>query len=177
MSSSFSQCIGCKEKENKQNVCEAMLTKIVVDSFVAHGVDAGDMGIITPYRSQLSLLTHSYLSHHMPALEVQTVDKYQGRDKECIAISLVRSNLQRTVGNLLCDWRRINVAFTRAKSKLVLIGSARTLNSSPVFLKFLQMAKAQGCIHAAPPDALGAALAVTATPGNTRQSISVYTLL
>lgn len=56
-----------------------MLTKTVVDSFIANGVDAGDMGIITPYRSQLSLLTHTYLNQHLPKLEVQTVDKYQGR--------------------------------------------------------------------------------------------------
>lgn len=70
-------------------------------------------------------------------------------------ISLVRSNLQRNVGNLLCDWRRINVAFTRAKSKLVLIGSARTLNSSPVFLKFLKMAREQDWILKLPSDAIG----------------------
>ena len=48
-------------------------------------------------------------------VEVSTVDKYQGRDKECIIVSLVRSNTERRIGSLLRDWRRINVAFTRAK--------------------------------------------------------------
>ena len=61
-------------------------------------------------------------------VEVSTVDKYQGRDKDCIVVSLVRSNTERRIGSLLRDWRRINVAFTRAKKKLILIGSATTLN-------------------------------------------------
>lgn len=52
-------------------------------------------------------------------VEISTVDKYQGRDKEMIILSLVRSNMEGHVGKLIKDWRRINVAFTRAKSKLI----------------------------------------------------------
>lgn len=52
-------------------------------------------------------------------IEISTVDKYQGRDKEMIILSLVRSNMEGHVGKLIKDWRRINVAFTRAKSKLI----------------------------------------------------------
>ena len=50
-----------------------------------------------------------------PSLEVLTIDKYQGRDKDAILLSLVRSNLARNAGRLLLDWRRFNVAVTRAK--------------------------------------------------------------
>jgi AAA domain len=90
-------------------------------------------------------------------IEVHTVDKFQGRDKDCIIVSLVRANQSKTVtslhhylsqtkylqtfklGDLLKDWRRVNVAFTRAKKKLVVIGSLSTLQSSPLFSQFLDL--------------------------------------
>jgi DNA replication ATP-dependent helicase Dna2 len=73
-------------------------------------------------------------------LEVSTVDRYQGRDKLCIIVSLVRSNSDKQVGMLLRDWRRINVAFTRAKAKLVVIGSKSTLQSAPMLNSFVKLA-------------------------------------
>ena len=62
-----------------------------------------------------------------------TVDKCQGRDKDCIIVSFVRSNHKRNVGDLLREWRRINVALTRSKKKLILIGSENTLRVIPLF--------------------------------------------
>ena len=56
-----------------------------------------------------------------------TIDKAQGRDKDCIIASFVRSNNEGVVGNIIQDWRRINVLLTRAKTKLILIGSMSTL--------------------------------------------------
>lgn len=61
-------------------------------------------------------------------LEISTIDRYQGRDKEAIVISLVRSNAQNRTGKLLDDYRRINVALSRAKKKLIIIGSFKTLH-------------------------------------------------
>ena len=58
---------------------------------------------------------------------MHTADRFQGRDKEIIILSLVRSNEAKSIGELLKDWRRINVAFTRAKTKLLVIGSRETL--------------------------------------------------
>ena len=58
---------------------------------------------------------------------MHTADKFQGRDKEVILVSCVRSNEARTVGDLLKDRRRVNVALTRARSKLVILGSEKTL--------------------------------------------------
>lgn len=58
-------------------------------------------------------------------MERLTADQFQGKDKDCVIISLVRSNSQNQIGDLLQDWRRLNVAFTRAKSKLIIIGSRK----------------------------------------------------
>ena len=59
-----------------------------------------------------------------------TADKSQGRDFDCILISLTRSNQANQVGDLLKDWRRLNVCFTRAKAKLIIFGSRSTLEST-----------------------------------------------
>jgi len=61
---------------------------------------------------------------------MHTADRFQGRDKEVIILSLVRSNEAKSIGELLKDWRRINVAFTRAKTKLLVVGSRDTLKGN-----------------------------------------------
>lgn len=77
------------------------------------------------------------------SLEVHTVDKFQGRDKDLVIISLVRSNPQHQVGTLLEDWRRINVAFTRAKRKMIIIGSRKTLSACPTFAEVLGLCESK----------------------------------
>ncbi len=72
-------------------------------------------------------------------LEVLTVDKCQGRDKDVVLLSLVRSNDENNAGNLLRDWRRLNVAITRAKKKLILIGSQKTLRTIAHFSQLLKL--------------------------------------
>lgn len=72
-------------------------------------------------------------------LEVLTVDKCQGRDKDVVLLSLVRSNEEQNAGNLLKDWRRLNVAITRAQKKLILIGSQKTLRTIPHFAQLLDL--------------------------------------
>ena len=57
----------------------------------------------------------------MQLVDVFTIDKYQGRDKDCILLSLVRSNKNHDIGELLSDDRRINVALTRSRSKLIFV--------------------------------------------------------
>jgi DNA replication ATP-dependent helicase Dna2 len=108
------------------NPFESAITVNIATLLISAGLPSTDLGIVTFYRSQLALMRHSALKGY-PSLELHTADKFQGRDKEAIIVSFVRSNEEGSVGDLLRDWRRINVAVTRARSKLILIGSESTL--------------------------------------------------
>ena len=78
-------------------------------------------------------------------LEMSTIDRYQGRDKPAIILSFVRSNPKHKVGRLLEDFRRLNVAITRAKYKLIMIGSFSTLyNGSHALQPVLERVRNQG---------------------------------
>lgn len=99
------------------------------------------IGIITPYKAQVKLLVESYQnSPHLADLQslitIDTVDAFQGREREIIYISLVRSNAKGEIG-FLSDIRRTNVAMTRAKKKLVMFGDSATLGNHPFYGKLL----------------------------------------
>jgi len=102
-----------------------------------------DIGIIAPYTAQIRLLSdHLLLDEDRTAaftdllgperaaelndIEIKTVDGFEGREKEVVVVSFVRSNLGGWVG-FLGDWRRLNVALTRARRALFMVGSAKTL--------------------------------------------------
>lgn len=70
---------------------------------------------------------------------MHTADKFQGRDKEVVVLSLVRSNENQTVGDLLKDWRRVNVALTRARTKLLVLGSRSTLIGNELLNDFIKL--------------------------------------
>ncbi|CAA6669719.1 unnamed protein product [Spirodela intermedia] len=97
-------------------------------------VAGDDIGVITPYNAQVDLIRSIVGTN----VEIHTIDKYQGRDKDCILVSFVRSSEQSTRfgTSLLGDWHRINVALTRPKKKLIMVGSCRTLSRIPL-LKLL----------------------------------------
>ncbi|KAL7120847.1 hypothetical protein ACP275_02G147300 [Erythranthe tilingii] len=115
------------------NPIEAYIMAEVTKALVLRGIEAHDIGIITPYNSQANFLRGAVSE----PVEIHTIDKYQGRDKDCILVSFVRScESPRSNTSLLGDWHRINVALTRAKKKLVMVGSCRTLSKVPL-LKLL----------------------------------------
>lgn len=112
-------------------------------------IQSVDVGIVTPYSAQVKHVTElaqARLRHFKPGdLEIQSVDAYQGREKELIVMSAVRSNKHGKVG-FLGDWRRLNVAITRAKRGLVVLGDPRTLRHDPHWSAYLKWAYKHGCV-------------------------------
>ncbi|KAJ3565241.1 hypothetical protein NPX13_g7575 [Xylaria arbuscula] len=138
------------------NPTEARIVVQLVDSLIAVGVPANEIGVMTHYRSQLSLLKHG-LRGFGNSVELHTADRFQGRDKEVVVLSLVRSNEACSIGDLLKDWRRINVAFTRAKTKLLVVGSRETLKGSgeqEMLSRFVRLMEERDWVYDLPPDAL-----------------------
>lgn len=136
------------------NLGEATLCVQLVQSLISSGISPREIGVITFYRSQLSLLRQS-LRQYANELEMHTTDKFQGRDKEIVILSCVRSNNDKQVGDLLRDWRRINVAFTRARTKLLVIGSKSTLRDGNELLnKYVSLMETRQWIYDLPKNAL-----------------------
>ncbi|KAJ5823300.1 hypothetical protein N7447_005640 [Penicillium robsamsonii] len=136
------------------NHMEVFLCTQLVESFIACGIPARNIGVITFYRSQLSLLRQS-MRRYTPELEMHTTDKFQGRDKEVIILSCVRSNAENNVGELLRDWRRVNVAFTRAQTKLLVVGSRSTLrDGNELLCKYVRLVESKGWVYNLPNGAI-----------------------
>jgi superfamily I DNA and/or RNA helicase len=106
------------------------------------------VGIITPYRAQVEYLhklaeASALLEPLNRLITINTVDAFQGQERDVIAISFVRSNEKSEVG-FLGDIRRTNVAMTRAKKKLIMIGDSATLGSNPFYVKLIDYVQEGG---------------------------------
>ncbi|KAI3497995.1 hypothetical protein L1887_33675 [Cichorium endivia] len=124
------------EEESTLNEGEAEIAINHAKRLIQSGVRASDIGIITPYSAQVVLLrVLRTKDDKLKDLEISTVDGFQGREKEAIIISMVRSNSKKEVG-FLSDRRRMNVAVTRARRQCCLICDSETV-SSDAFLKRL----------------------------------------
>lgn len=111
--------------ESKSNAHEAAVVLKHLTSLTAGGVHAEDIAVITPYNGQLALLS-GLLKERFVGLELGSVDGFQGREKEVVVVSLVRSNGEGEVG-FLGESRRLNVAMTRARRQLVVVGDGETV--------------------------------------------------
>ena len=103
------------------------------------------IGVISPYREQVNVLKELLL--HQPQLlpyadkiTVNTIDSFQGQERDIIYLSMVRSNTEGVIG-FLADIRRMNVAMTRARKKLVVIGDSATLSRFPFYADFIAYAE------------------------------------
>ena len=98
-----------------------------------------DVGIISPYRAQVQYIRHlikktDFFKPFRKIISVNTVDGFQGQERDVILVSLVRSNAEGQIG-FLRDLRRMNVAITRARMKLIILGDVNTLTKHPFYKK------------------------------------------
>ena len=101
-----------------------------------------DVGVISPYRAQVQYLRSQlkkkeYFKPFRQLISVNTVDGFQGQERDVIVISLVRSNDEGQIG-FLRDLRRMNVAITRARMKLIILGDAQTMTRHPFYRKLYE---------------------------------------
>lgn len=99
------------------------------------------IGIISPYKEQVNKIRNEFKS--LKNIAVNTIDSFQGQEKDLIIISLVRSNSSSEIG-FLQDYRRMNVAMTRARKKLIVIGDSATIGQDKFYNDFLNFCESHG---------------------------------
>jgi ATP-dependent RNA/DNA helicase IGHMBP2 len=122
------------EGESRWNPQEAAIVMRLARDLLDAGVLPQDIGLISPYAAQVRHLRDRMA---MPGLEIDTIDGFQGREKEAILVSLVRSNAAGEIG-FLGDIRRMNVALTRARRKLIVVGDSATISHHPFYQRLLE---------------------------------------
>jgi superfamily I DNA and/or RNA helicase len=141
------------EKEAVQVV--SLIKNFLIQSEIGDGF-SGSIGVVTPYSAQVSLLEALIASDTelleivgrcRCSIEINSVDAYQGRERDVIIFSAVRSNELGKVG-FLSDWRRMNVALTRAKSGLIVVGDLQTLKKGDMHWDaFCSWLETLGCVY------------------------------
>ena len=137
------------------NRTEASNVEKIITRFFKAGVQPNDIGIITPYEGQRSYVvssmqsTGSFKKENYKEIEVASVDAFQGREKDFIVLSCVRSNDHQGIG-FLSDPRRLNVALTRAKYGLVILGNPKVLSKHPLWHFLLLHFKERNCLVEGP---------------------------
>lgn len=117
-----------------------------------------DFGIISPYKSQVQLLRKlikqsKFLKPILPSITVNTVDGFQGQERDVILISMVRGNDEGRIG-FLNDLRRMNVAITRARMKLIILGDTATLSKTKFYKKLINHITEKGLMIIEEPEEL-----------------------
>ncbi|KAI6015013.1 AAA domain-containing protein [Pisolithus orientalis] len=130
----FERLEGDGDEGSRCNENEATVVKAWTERLAGAGLHPSQIAIITPYQAQVTLLTSLLRPIYGPGLEIGTVDGMQGREKDAVIISLVRSNEKREVG-FLKEKRRLNVAMTRAKRHLCVVGDSSTVQHGGGYLK------------------------------------------
>ncbi|CAE8609524.1 unnamed protein product [Polarella glacialis] len=133
-SPSSSQEATSPDGKSKMNLAECELVRQAAERLL-QGTAAEDIGVISPYRGQVIQLRRALQA--WPAMEVKTIDGFQGCEKRVILVSCVRCNSQGDLG-FLADYRRLNVALTRAQYGLVVVGNRETLEKNPLWQGWLK---------------------------------------
>ncbi|KAK9479226.1 P-loop containing nucleoside triphosphate hydrolase protein [Lipomyces japonicus] len=137
------------------NRTEASNVEKIVTRFFKAGIQPSQIGVITPYEGQRSYIVSSMQTNGSmrqelyKEVEVASVDAFQGREKDYVILSCVRSNEHQGIG-FLSDPRRLNVALTRAKYGLVVLGNPKVLAKQPMWYHLLMHYKDKGCLVEGP---------------------------
>ncbi|KAG1362088.1 regulator of nonsense transcripts 1 [Cocos nucifera] len=137
------------------NRTEAANVEKIVTTFLRSGVIPSQIGVITPYEGQRAYIVN-YMSRNgalrqqlYKEIEVASVDSFQGREKDYIILSCVRSNEHQGIG-FLNDPRRLNVALTRARYGIVILGNPKVLSKQPLWNGLLTHYKEHECLVEGP---------------------------
>eukprot|EP00899_Mesostigma_viride_P002385 jgi/Mesvir1/12147/Mv00399-RA.2 len=137
------------------NRTEASHVEKIVTQFLKSGVNPDQIGVITPYEGQRAYCVN-HMQRHGPLrtalykeIEVASVDSFQGREKDYIILSCVRSNERQGIG-FLNDPRRLNVALTRARYGIVILGNPKVLSKQPLWHNLLVHFKERECLVEGP---------------------------
>ncbi|XP_062973117.1 DNA-binding protein SMUBP-2 [Elgaria multicarinata webbii] len=136
-----------EDEQSKGNQGEVRLVGLHIQALVEAGVKARDIAVIAPYNLQVEML-RELLCHKYPELEIKSVDGFQGREKEAVVLSFVRSNRKGEVGFLAED-RRINVAVTRARRHVAVICDSRTTGNHSFLKRLLDYMSEHGEVRTA----------------------------
>ena len=137
------------------NRTEAANVEKIVTKFLKTGIKPTQIGVVTPYEGQRSFLVQ-YMNYQgslnakmYQDIEIASVDAFQGREKDIIIISCVRSNEHQGIG-FLADPRRLNVALTRAKFAVIVVGNPKVLSRHPLWNHLLHHYKENHCLVEGP---------------------------
>jgi len=125
------------------NPVESEIVLDILDRALKSSLTEDDIAVITAYKDQVDLINQH---NKFKNVEIDTVDAFQGREKEMIVFSAVRSNQDKNIG-FLRDLRRLNVALTRAKRKLIFIGDSSTICQHDVYDNLLKYIKKSGLYY------------------------------
>jgi predicted DNA helicase len=131
-----------EDDPSTKNPGQAERVALEVRRLLARGLAATGIGVITPYDAQVRVLRDLLRDACEAGVEISSVDGFQGREKEAIIVDLVRSNDRGDLG-FLRDTRRMNVALTRAKRFLMVVGDSATLAADAYYRAFMDAADAQ----------------------------------
>ena len=170
---------GARDSKRLSGFCnhtEVALCKAVVGMLQRLGVPGSDIGVTSPYVQQVTSLQQAVHEVFQPDFKdgipqksqaaassqgncsarpaVMTIDRFQGQGKAAMVVSLVRSNASKATGDLLQDCRRINVALTRAKHKVVIVGDSTTVSQVLLLKKVLNTVSRLGTVFQLDAEAL-----------------------
>ncbi|MEM1347729.1 MAG: AAA domain-containing protein [Myxococcota bacterium] len=135
--------VSSEDDPSRSNPGEAERVAAEARRLLGRGLKPGDLAIIAPYDAQVRVLRQLMAEEIAAGVDVATVDGFQGREKEAVIVGLVRSNGAGEIG-FLADVRRMNVALTRARRLMMVVGDSATVGQHPFYAGLLEVVQGGG---------------------------------